>query len=104
MQDGNGEVGVEARITFVIPAYNAEKTLERTLDSILWQTDGRYRVVIVDDGSTDRTGRSGRDMPCGIRTGSGISIRRIKGRVVPGIQDCGRWKRRMCLFWTVMTG
>lgn len=47
-------------ITFVIPAYNAERTLRRTIDSILWQTDGRYRVVIVDDGSVDGTARIGR--------------------------------------------
>lgn len=46
-------------ITFVIPAYNAETTLERTLDSILRQTDGRYRIVIVDDGSGDRTSQIG---------------------------------------------
>lgn len=46
-------------ITFAIPAYNAEATLERTLDSILRQTDSRYRIVIVDDGSTDRTSQIG---------------------------------------------
>ena len=45
----------DCSITFVIPAYNAEPTLERTLDSILRQTDSRYRIVIVDDGSVDRT-------------------------------------------------
>lgn len=45
----------DCAITFVIPAYNAELTLERALDSILRQTDERYRIVIVDDGSGDRT-------------------------------------------------
>ncbi|MDE7198227.1 MAG: glycosyltransferase family 2 protein [Lachnospiraceae bacterium] len=45
----------EYAITFVIPAYNAEKTLGRTVDSILGQTDGRYRIIIVDDGSVDQT-------------------------------------------------
>lgn len=43
------------KITFVIPAYNAEKTIERTIESILHQTDGRYKIVIVNDGSTDDT-------------------------------------------------
>ena len=40
----------------MVPAYNAAETLGRTLDSILNQTDQRYRVIVVDDGSTDTTG------------------------------------------------
>lgn len=43
------------KITFVVPAYNAEATLERTISSILHQTDDRYKIVIVNDGSTDGT-------------------------------------------------
>lgn len=43
------------KVTVVVPAYNAEKTIERTLNSIL---QGEYRnieVLVVNDGSTDRT-------------------------------------------------
>ncbi|MCM1251506.1 MAG: glycosyltransferase family 2 protein [Clostridium sp.] len=49
----------ELALTFIIPAHNAEKTLGRTLESILWQTDDRYRIIIVDDGSMDRTAEIG---------------------------------------------
>ena len=42
-------------ITVVIPAYNAEKTIKRTLLSLEKQTCKRFRCVIVDDGSTDHT-------------------------------------------------
>ncbi len=42
-------------ITFVVPVYNAETTLERTIESILHQTDERYKIIIVNDGSTDGT-------------------------------------------------
>ena len=42
-------------ITFIVPAYNAENTLCKTIDSILNQTDSRYQIVIVNDGSTDKT-------------------------------------------------
>ena len=42
-------------ITFVVPAYTAQDTLERTIESILHQTDDRYLVILVNDGSTDRT-------------------------------------------------
>ena len=38
----------------VIPAYNEERHLERTLNDVRNQSD-RYHVVVVDDGSTDRT-------------------------------------------------
>ena len=42
-------------VSVVIPAYNAEKTVERLLDSVLGQTWEQLQVFLVDDGSTDRT-------------------------------------------------
>lgn len=50
----------EHRITFVIPAYNAQQTLRRTIQSVLKQTDERYQIILVDDGSVDETGRIGK--------------------------------------------
>lgn len=46
---------MKEKITFVVPVYNAETTLERTLNSILNQTDNRFKIVIINDGSTDGT-------------------------------------------------
>lgn len=45
----------EPQITFVVPAYNAQATINRTIESILRQTDDRYKIIIVNDGSTDDT-------------------------------------------------
>ena len=45
----------ERFITFIIPAYNAETTILRCLDSLRFQTDGGFQAVIVDDGSKDGT-------------------------------------------------
>ncbi len=39
----------------LIPAYNAETYLEECLDSVLAQTHRNLQVVVIDDGSTDRT-------------------------------------------------
>ena len=39
----------------LIPAYNAEAYLEECLDSVLAQTHRNLQVVVIDDGSTDRT-------------------------------------------------
>ena len=39
----------------VIPAYNAEAFLADTLRSVLAQRDDDFEVIVVDDGSTDRT-------------------------------------------------
>ncbi|OBF28062.1 hypothetical protein A5727_02340 [Mycobacterium sp. ACS4331] len=42
-------------VSVCVPAYNAERTLEATLDSILAQDFDDFEVVVVDNNSTDRT-------------------------------------------------
>lgn len=44
-------------ISVVVPAYNMEQYIEECVDSILAQTYRRLEVILVDDGSTDATGR-----------------------------------------------
>lgn len=44
-------------ISFILPVYNAERTLKRCLDSILMQSYCNYEVIIVDDGSIDNSGK-----------------------------------------------
>lgn len=43
------------KISVVVPAHNEEKDIEDALNSILEQTHKAYEVVVVNDGSTDRT-------------------------------------------------
>ena len=42
-------------VSILITAYNAEETIAYTLDSAIAQTWQRKEIIVVDDGSTDRT-------------------------------------------------
>ena len=42
-------------ITVVIPAYNAEQTIEKCLESVCSQTYENLEIIVVNDGSTDAT-------------------------------------------------
>lgn len=44
------------QVSIVVPAYNAEHTLEETIESVLSQTFPEIEVIAIDDGSTDATG------------------------------------------------
>ncbi|HMA54433.1 MAG TPA: glycosyltransferase [Acidobacteriota bacterium] len=43
------------RVSILIPAYNAEKWIRETIGSALGQTWGDKEIIVMDDGSTDRT-------------------------------------------------
>lgn len=44
------------KVSIIVPAYNAEATIEKCIDSILSQTLWELELIVIDDGSTDRTG------------------------------------------------
>ena len=43
-------------ISVIVPAYNAEKYLRRCINSILAQTFTDFELLLIDDGSTDKSG------------------------------------------------
>lgn len=43
-------------ISVVIPAYNHEKFIGAAIDSVLGQTVDDFELIVINDGSTDRTG------------------------------------------------
>jgi teichuronic acid biosynthesis glycosyltransferase TuaG len=47
----------EDLVSIIIPAYNCEKFIGLTLDSVIFQTYNNWEAIIVDDCSTDNTAR-----------------------------------------------
>ena len=45
------------KISVIVPVYNTEKYLPRCIDSILAQTFTDFELLLIDDGSTDNSGR-----------------------------------------------
>lgn len=44
-------------ISVIVPAFNVESEIANTLNSILKQTYSEIEIIVIDDGSTDKTGR-----------------------------------------------
>jgi glycosyltransferase involved in cell wall biosynthesis len=45
------------KVSIVVPVYNVEQYIRRCLDSILSQTFTDWECILVDDGSTDDSGK-----------------------------------------------
>ena len=48
---------MDVRISVIIPIYNVERYIRECLQSVARQSFSAYEVLMVDDGSTDRSGR-----------------------------------------------
>lgn len=73
-------------ISVIIPAYNAENTIEKCLKSVINQTYHDLEIIIVDDGSIDRTSEIAnslavKDSRISVlhQKNSGVSVARNKG-------------------------
>lgn len=44
-------------VSWLMPAYNAERTIHRALDSMLNQTYSNFEIIVINDASNDKTGQ-----------------------------------------------
>lgn len=42
--------------TIIVPVYNRENTIKMTIESVLEQNYDEYELILIDDGSIDKTG------------------------------------------------
>ncbi len=88
-----------------IPVYNVEKYIRQCLDSVLGQTFGDFEVVILDDGSTDKSGnicdeyarkdnrvRVVHDINMGLLMARRRALRHVKGEYVLFLDSDDYWE------------
>src|SRR5436190_3112297 len=69
------------QVSVVIPAYNEERWIGCALGSLGRQTHPSFEVIVIDDGSTDRTGK--------IAAGFGVRLFRTSHRGAGAARDYG---------------
>lgn len=72
------------KFSFIIPVLNEEVYIKTTIESIKKQTEAAYEIIVVDNGSTDKTAEIARSLGCKVvkETKRGISHARNKGAKV----------------------
>lgn len=46
----------ESRVSIIVPVYNVEQYLSKCIDSILKQTYSKFELILINDGSKDKSG------------------------------------------------
>ena len=51
------DVGWEPWVSIIVPSYNEERVIERSIRSLLNQQYRNFEIIVIDDGSTDDTSK-----------------------------------------------
>ena len=87
------------RFSVVVPLYNKENCIRMTLESVKKQSFKDYEVIVVDDGSTDRSLEEARKIKSeNIQS----SISRIREYPLQEIQESYMRKDNISHFWMQM--
>ncbi|MDA8440114.1 MAG: glycosyltransferase [Propionibacterium sp.] len=76
------------KLSVVVPAYNVEAHISRTLDSIVAQQQPVHEIIVIDDGSTDGT-RQVVDEYFRRRPTPGLTVRGQENRGVSAARNAG---------------
>lgn len=86
------------QISVIVPVYNVEKYINRCVDSILAQTFRDFELILVDDGSSDKSGkicdeyaRNGENITVIHQKNGGRSVARNTGIRWVREQSSSRW-------------
>ena len=78
-------------ISIIIPVYNGERFIRHCLNSIFAnKVNVPFQVIVIDDGSTDNTGKIIQQFPClyfrieksGVAAARNFGIRKAKGEII----------------------
>lgn len=96
-------------ISIVVPVYNVEKYINRCVDSVLSQTFEEWELLLVNDGSTDRSGdlcdayaqidnriQVFHSENRGVSHARNIALKNIKGKYITFL-DADDWFDSICL-------
>ena len=94
-------------ISIIIPAYNAADYLAQTIESVLNQTYSDFELILIDDGSTDRTREIIKDYQCkdarikyfykengGVSSARNLGLQKATGDFVSFLDSDDLWDRR----------
>jgi len=88
-------------LTVILPTHNRAGFLRETIESVLSQTFTGFELIVVDDGSTDRTGDVVKKFPkihyirCPINSGvskaRNIGVEQARGQYISFIDSDDLW-------------
>ena len=95
-------------VSIITPCYNSVEFIEQTIDSVLEQSYINWEMIIVDDGSTDKSQgiilkKSKEDkrikpiflkQNVGVAEARNIAIRKAKGRFLAFLDSDDIWKNK----------
>lgn len=93
----------DPRVTVVIPAYNAARTVAATVQSVLNQSVDDLEVLIVDDGSTDSTSSIIKALPDprvrlvqqnnrGVAAARNVGVNEARGKYIAFLDSDDLWR------------
>ena len=78
-------------VSVVIPTYNREKTIERCISSVVNQTYKPYEIIIVDDGSDDKTVKIIRQNHKGAQAARDLGVLNAAGEFIAFLDSDDEW-------------